>query len=90
MQLNGHYLSVEQVPEKIEAWSGIESWPMRLIGCNRLTIKLIKPTGEQAIEASVPNGGNNMNVINWAYMKEQSFFGNVDIDMKVEIILAVK
>ena len=82
---------VEQVPEKIKAWSGIESWPMRLIRCNRLTIKLIKPIGEQASwRASVPNGGNDMNGNNWAYMKWQFFFGNVDVDMKVEMMPAIK
>ena len=25
---------VEKVPEKIKAWPGNESWPLRLIGCN--------------------------------------------------------
>ena len=39
--------------------------------------------------ASIPNGGKNMNENNGAHMTWQ-FFGNVDTDMKVEMILTVK
>ena len=76
---------VEQVPEKIKAWSGIDSRPMRLIGCNHLTIKLIKPTGEQAYPMVEMTW---MEIIELAW--NDNCFGNVDIDMKVEMILAVK
>ena len=42
---------VEKEPEKIQAWSGIEFWPLRYPDAT-LYIELIKPTGEQTILSS--------------------------------------
>ena len=44
--------AVEIEPVKIQAWSGIDPWPFTMTGRTVLSIKLIKPTGEQAIVSS--------------------------------------